>query len=121
LVGYILDQKQDVNKPIGKKEFKSRVVESITLILVLFKTEWNGACQLVAMIYNEVAKDYKGTANFFTVDIEKEVHLGKEFGITEIPTILFFKSGKVIDYATGLVPKNVLISKIENAISVSKN
>jgi thioredoxin 1 len=121
LVGYIPDQKQDMSKPIGKKEFKSRVVDSMTLSVVQFKTEWNGACQLVAMIYDEVANDYKGTANFFTVDMEEEEYLGKEFGITEIPTILFFKSGKVIDYATGLVPKNVLISKIENAISVSKN
>lgn len=121
MVGYIPDQKQDVSKPIGKKEFKGRVVDSMNLSIVQFKTEWNGACQLVAMIYDDVANDYKETANFFTVDIEKETQLGKEFGITEIPTILFFKSGKVIDYATGLVPKNVLISKIENAISASKN
>ena len=121
MVGYIPGQKQDMSKTIGKKEFKSHVVESMNLSLVQFKTEWNGACQLIAMIYDEVANDYKGTANFFTVDLEEEEYLGKEFGITEIPTILFFKSGRVIDYATGLVPKNVLISKIENALSVPKN
>jgi thioredoxin 1 len=73
------------------------------------------------MIYDDLAKASKGTANFFTVDVEEEAHLGKEYGIIEIPTILFFKSGKVIDYARGLVPKNVLISKIENALAASKN
>src|SRR5215813_10337177 len=104
-----------MNKPIGKKEFKTHVVESITLSIVQFKTEWNGACQIVSMIYDDLAKAYKGTANFFTVDVEEETNLGKEYGISEIPTILFFKSGKVVDYATGLIPKNVLISKIENA------
>ena len=112
---------KQMHKAIGRKEFTSHVVESINLSLVQFKTEWNGACQIVSMIYDDLAKAYKGTANFFTVDVEEEVHLGQEYGINEIPTILFFKSGKVIDYATGLVPKNVLISKIENALSHSKN
>jgi len=110
-----------MHKAIGKKEFTTQVVDSITLSLVQFKTEWNGACQIVSMIYEDLAQAYKGTANFFTVDVEEEIHLGREYGINEIPTILFFKSGKVIDYATGLVPKNVLISKIENALSLSKN
>ncbi len=115
------DKMNHMNKAIGKKEFKSHVVESINLSLVQFKTEWNGACQIVSMIYDDLANAYKGAANFFTVDVEEEIHLGKEYGIIEIPTILFFKSGKVIDYATGLTPKNVLISKIENALSTSKN
>ena len=110
-----------MHKAIGRKEFTTHVIESITLSLVQFKTEWNGACQIVSMIYEDLAKAYKGNANFFTVDVEEEVHLGKEYGINEIPTILFFKSGKVIDYATGLVPKNVLISKIENALSHPRN
>ena len=110
-----------MNKAIGKKDFRTHVVDSLTLNLVQFKTEWNGACQIVSMIYDDLAKSYKGAANFFTVNIEEEINLGQEYGIIEIPTILFFKSGKVIDYATGLVPKNVLISKIENALSASKN
>ena len=106
-----------MNKAIGEKEFKSHVVESMTLSLVQFKTQWNGACQIVSMIYDDLATAYKGTANFFTVDVEEEIHLGKEYGVVETPTILFFKNGKVIDYATGLTPKHVLISKIENALS----
>jgi len=110
-----------MHKAIGSKEFTTQVVGSVTLSLVQFKTEWNGACQIVSMIYEDLAKAYKGTANFFTVDVEEERHLGGEYGINEIPTILFFKSGKVIDYATGLVSKNVLISKIENALSLSVN
>jgi thioredoxin 1 len=120
-VGYIPEQTKSMNKMIGKKEFKIEVVESLHLSLVQFKTEWNGASQIVSMIYEDLAKSYKGSANFFTVDAEKEIHLGKEYGINEIPTILFFKSGKVIDYASGLIPKNVLITKIENALSSSKN
>jgi thioredoxin 1 len=110
-----------MNKMIGEKEFRTEVVESSQLSLVQFKTDWNGASQIVSMIYDDLAKSYRGAANFFTVDLEEEIRLGKEYGISEIPTILFFKSGKVIDYATGLIPKNILITKIENALSSIKN
>ena len=118
LYGY--RQTKNMNKSIGRTEFMNEVAGNISLNLVQFKTEWNGACQIVAMIYDDLAKSYKGIANFFTVDIETENLLAKEYGVMEVPAILFFRNGKVIDHAKGLIPKNVLISKIENALSASK-
>ncbi|MEP6595957.1 MAG: thioredoxin domain-containing protein [Ginsengibacter sp.] len=101
---------------ISKNNFKKHVIDSTGLTLVQFKTEWNGACQIISFIYNDLAKSYKGVANFYTVDTEEENELDNEYRITELPTILFFKSGQVIDHAVGLIPKTVLISKIENAL-----
>jgi thioredoxin-like negative regulator of GroEL len=49
--------------------------------------------------------------------VEKETGIDDEYGVMELPTILFFKSGKVIDHVKGLAPKNVVISKIEDALS----
>jgi len=85
--------------------------------LVQFKKEWNGVSQIIEPLYNDLAKSYNGVVNFYTVDVEKETGLDSEYGVMDIPTILFFKSGKIIDHVTGLTPKNVLISKIENAIA----
>ena len=110
-----------MNKSIGKKEFTNEVIGSISLTLVHFKTEWNGACQIVSMIYDDLAKSYRGIAKFFTVDMETEDNLAREYGVTEVPAILFFKNGKVIDHAKGLIPKNTLIMKIENALSSARN
>ena len=93
-------------------------IESPDLTLVHFKTTWNGASQLVSIIYDDLAKAYKGQASFYSIDYEKEKDLGKEFGINEIPTILFFKEGKLIDHAIGLIPKNALIAKIETALQI---
>ncbi|HXL57960.1 MAG TPA: thioredoxin domain-containing protein [Chitinophagaceae bacterium] len=112
---------KQMNRVITRKEFKKEVVESRTLSLVQFKTEWNGACQIIAPVYNDLAKAYKGLANFFTVDFEKEKKLVIELGIIEAPTILFFRSGRVIDHLIGLAPKNILISKIENALTTNQN
>ncbi len=109
------------NMTINKNNFRKHVIESADLTLVQFKTEWNGACQIVSMIYDDLAISYKGSANFYTVDVEKENDLNSEYGITELPTILFFKAGEVIDHIVGLTPKDVLKNKIENALINSAN
>lgn len=106
---------------ISKANFRKEVVDSTGLALVQFKKEWNGACQIISPIYEELARSYKGQAKFFTIDVEKETGIDLEFGVMELPTILFFRSGEVIDHVTGLIPKNMMISKIENALTSAFN
>jgi thioredoxin 1 len=104
-----------------KKRFDREEIKNETLTLALFKTEWNGACQIVSMIYEELIKSYNTQAVFFSIDHEKEPALGQEFGVREVPTILFFKSGQLIDHAVGLTAKNELVAKIETALNSSNN
>lgn len=108
-----------MNNQISRKKLEEVVVHDMNLSLVQFKTEWSGACQIISPIYEELAKSYKGAANFFYIDVEEEIGVDKDYGVMEFPTILFFKNGEVIDHAVGLVPRNVLIMKIENALAVS--
>jgi thioredoxin 1 len=110
-----------MNRTISKTEFKTEVIDSMSLSLVQFKIEWSGACQIISPIYEELATAYKGQAKFFTVDVETETGIDNEYGILELPTILFFRNGKVIDHVTGLTPKNVMIRKIENALTTELN
>ena len=116
-IGYIADQRRKMSQSITKEVFENEVLNNSNLSLVQFKTEWNGACQIVATMYKELGSVYRGIVRFYTVDKDKEQELANRFGIIEIPAILFFKDGKVVDHALGLIPKNVLIEKIENAIS----
>ena len=110
-----------MSKMITTKNLKKEVTESINLSLLQFKTEWSGACQIISPVYEELAKSYRGVVNFFTIDVEQEKGIDKEFGIIEFPTILFFKGGQVIDHVVGLAPKNLLITKIETALSALTN
>jgi len=90
--------------------------------LVHFRTDWSGACHIIAPVYEELSKSYKGMADFFSIDVEQETGIGTELGVREIPTILFFRDGKVVDHVVGLIPKNILITKIEHAlITTNKN
>jgi thioredoxin 1 len=110
------EKKEQMNRQITKARLRKEIF-SVTLSVVHFKTDWSGACQIISPVYEELAKSYKGNANFFSIDVEKENGVDVDFGVTEYPTILFFRNGQVIDHVVGLTPKNVLITKIENALS----
>jgi len=106
-----------MNVYITGKELKKELAENLNLLLVNFKTEWNGACQILAPVYEDLANAYKDAAKFFTIDAEKNKTALHEYGVMEIPTILFFKNGELIDHVTGLASKRIIISKIENALT----
>ncbi|MBD0332458.1 MAG: hypothetical protein ICV66_07365 [Chitinophagaceae bacterium] len=108
-----------MKKEVSIENFKKEVIENSILSLVKFKTRWSGACQIIKPVYDELAKTYQGAVQFFSVDIEKEKTLHLEFGVTELPTILFFKGGQLIDHVVGLTSRNILIAKIENALSLN--
>jgi thioredoxin 1 len=110
-----------MNRTISKKDFKKAVIENMNLTLVQFKIEWNGACQIISPVYEELAKAYRGLANFYTIDVEAEKGIDREYGVMELPTILFFKGGEIVDHIKGLIPKNMMITKIENALTTGLN
>jgi thioredoxin 1 len=106
---------------ITSNQFRKEVLENSHLSLVHFKKEWNGACQIISPIFEDLTRSYKSIVKFFTVDTDKEKFIANEFGINEIPAILFFRNGQIIDHSIGLISKNDLISKIENALTETKN
>jgi thioredoxin 1 len=110
-----------MNLHITGKELKKEIAENLNLLLVHFKTEWNGACEILTPVYEDLANAYKDTAKFFTVDAEKNKTAVHDYGVIEIPTILFFKNGEVVDHVSGLTPKNIIASKIENALTSTNN
>jgi thioredoxin 1 len=122
-VGYIGIQKMKttMSRPLTKEEFGKEVINNSHLALVHFKTEWNGACQIISPVFEELSKSYTGQASFYTIDVEKEIGIDNEYGVMELPTILFFSKGEVVDYATGLIPKNIMIKKIETALASTLN
>jgi thioredoxin 1 len=104
-------------RPLSKKNFKAEIMKAKNLSVVQFKTEWSGACQIIDPIYKELARTYKGQVDFFSIDADHEKELYNQYQVKELPTIFFFKNDELIDHAIGLVSKNKLIAKIENALA----
>ena len=100
-----------------KKSFTEKVLNEQGLRVVKFYADWSGPCQMMAPIYKELSANYSSSVGFFTVDVEESPLLKAELGVIELPTILFYKNGTVIDFVNGMISKNALIAKIENAIN----
>ena len=97
---------------INDGNFEELVLKSTTPVLVDFWAEWCGPCRMVGPIVEEISKEYVGKAVVGKVDVDSNPNISTQFGIRNIPTILFFKNGVVVDKQVGAVPKNVLIEKL---------
>ena len=82
-------------------------------LVVDFGATWCGPCRMVAPIVEELAKEYDGKLVVGTCDVEEADDVAMEFGIRNIPSILFFKGGKVVDKLVGAVPKAKIKEKFE--------
>ena len=96
--------------------FEEVVLKSDKPVLVDFWAEWCGPCRMVGPIVNELAEEYKDQAVMTKLDVDSNPNTAAQFGIRNIPTILFFKGGEVVDKQVGAVPKSVLAKKIDSLL-----
>lgn len=85
-------------------------------LVVDFWATWCGPCRMVAPIISELAEKYDGKIVVGKCDVEECEDLAAEFGIRNIPTILFFKNGEVVDKLVGAVSKAKFEEKFESML-----
>jgi len=93
--------------------FDQVVLKSDKPVIVDFWAEWCGPCRMVGPIVKEIGTDFEGRAVVTKLDVDNNPEVSAKFGIRNIPTVLFFKNGQIVDKQVGAVPKNVLVSKLE--------
>ena len=92
--------------------FRTALAEGKTLV-VDFWAEWCGPCRMVAPIIDELAAEYEGRVLIGKMDVDNNNDVVAQFGIRNIPTIIFFKDGKPVDKQVGAAPKATLAAKVE--------
>jgi thioredoxin 1 len=85
-------------------------------VVIDFWAEWCGPCRMVGPIVEELAKEYDGKVVVGKVDVDSNDEITSKFGIRNIPTILFFKNGEVVDKQVGATQKSVLADKIDKLL-----
>jgi len=95
----------------SEQEFNQIIVKN--KVVVDFYADWCGPCQRMKTILEQVEQDYPGIV-FVKVNIESLGRLAKEYNVKGIPTLIFFKDGRVVGRMVGLRTKQEVVDKIKN-------
>ena len=99
--------------------FQNEVLDSSQPVLVDFWAEWCGPCKMIAPAIEELAAEFDGKAKVVKVNVDEHPSLAQQFSVRSIPTLLFFRDGKVADQLVGAAPKDALAAKLESLIAVA--
>ncbi len=99
--------------------FSDEVLSSDQPVLVDFWAAWCGPCRIIAPVIEELASEFEGRAKIGKVDVDHNQQVAMQYNVRSIPTLLFFKDGRVVDQLVGTAPKKVLAERLESLATQS--
>lgn len=93
--------------------FQELVLNSDKPVLVDFWAAWCGPCRMLGPIVEELHNEYEGKAVVGKVDVDNNQQVAMQYGIRNIPTVLIFKNGEIVDKFVGVAPKASIAEKLE--------
>lgn len=99
-------------KHISQGEFEAEVTRNALPVVADFYAPWCGPCRLLAPMLDKLAAPHTGQIKFVKINVDEAPGLAQNFEIRSIPTLIFFKDGKVVERITGLPPEDELKAKL---------
>jgi thioredoxin 1 len=98
---------------ISDKNFEAEVLKSDVPVLLDLWAPWCGPCRMVAPIVEKLSSDFNGKVKFCKLNVDESPETAAKYHVMSIPTLLFFKEGKVVDTVIGAVPERTLRPKLD--------
>ena len=98
---------------VNEQTFQKEVLESELPVLADFWAEWCGPCKVLGPIVEQLSNDYTGKLKVVKINVDENNALAGRFGIMSIPTMKFFKGGKIVGEMIGAAPKGVIESEVK--------
>jgi thioredoxin 1 len=102
---------------INKDNFESEVLQSDKTVMVDFWAPWCGPCKVISPIIEEIGNEFQNQAKVVKINVDENNEIAMQFGIMSIPTLKFFKGGKVVGEIVGAAPKQTIISELQKHLA----
>jgi len=105
---------------ISDERFEEEVLRSTSPVVVDFWAPWCAPCRMVAPVIESLSKELAGKVRFVKVNVDENGAQAARYGVQGIPTLLFFRTGEMVDRAVGAYPEKILKEKIEEVFDLAE-
>jgi thioredoxin 1 len=101
---------------VTDEDFGRKVVSSARPVLVELRAEWCGACHILDPILSEVTRVFAGRVKVYRMDVDRHESIAREYGINQVPSLLFFNQGHLQDIILGTAPRTTIEGVLQKLI-----
>ncbi|UCE65944.1 MAG: hypothetical protein JSU85_13985, partial [Candidatus Zixiibacteriota bacterium] len=104
----------------SETSFQNEVLNCEGPVLVVFEANWSGTCEIMTPILEDLCNEFKGRVKIGIIDIETNSKLTEDYSINNIPALIFFNNGEIVDHIVGSVPKHIIAAKLNYMMPSNK-
>ena len=101
---------------VTDSNFNEVVEQAEKPVVVDFWATWCGPCRMISPIIDQMAEKYAGKVDVVKCNVDDSTAIPMKFGIRNIPTILFFKNGEIVDRVVGALLQAEIEKRIESLL-----